>query len=487
MRIEDFLARHGLRLNPFSNAEEALGDGVLERLLEEKSFHYGHPQWPKFCGDPPGNQTSIVFGLKGSGKTAMHLALTRAIHEHNAKHADNRTLLVDYEEFNPYLDSWKAHVQRDIDARRTFWDRMLEKPKEQPSQGKHWKLAHHVDALLAETTRLFQRVLSEAGKVRRWDPHTKYDALFLAVAYLPERANDYTKAIQTLHHLMFSQAERVVANVGYLLASVLTLGGYPIYRWWHARNLARHIMRTVQVLERNAGDLGWALRRIPTRYLNVQALADKSVESHSDLPRYDALEKMLRIVQKAGYARVAVIIDKVDEPTMISGDFGKMADFIIPLWNNKILQMAGLNFKMLLPAQLHDRIRKADSELMNVARLDKANVIHPFTWSGEHLYEILTERAVVCLEGSHAAGFDLQRLFDPEINRDVLIAQLAKFGLPRHAGKFMHRCLTEACTHVLAQDLAEGATPVVPSRVFYKVASDFESELRNYSHDLQEY
>ena len=75
MRIEDFLTRHGLTIHPFANAEEAQGDRVLLDLLQSRQFHYGHPQWPKFLGDPPGNQTSVVFGFKGSGKTAMRLAL----------------------------------------------------------------------------------------------------------------------------------------------------------------------------------------------------------------------------------------------------------------------------------------------------------------------------------------------------------------------------------------------------------------------------
>lgn len=487
MRIEDFLSRHGLRVNPFANAEEALGDVVLERLLEERNFHYGHPQWPKFCGDPPGNQTSMVFGLKGSGKTAMRLALTRGISEHNGAHPEDRTLLVDYEEFNTYLDSWKAHVEREIETQRTFWDRLLDKPREHATQNKHWKLAHHVDAIIAESTRLFEGLFKDASKVRRWDAHTKYDALFLAAAYLPERSSDYLRAISSLHQVLFSPSERMVSNMAHLLGGILTLGIYPAYRWFSANSLAHHISRAVQVIERSPSDLRSALLRIPPTYLKVQGLADKSADINAENTRYEALDKLLRIAQRAGYPRLTVIIDKVDEPTMISGDYDKMADFIIPLWNNKILQMAGLSFKMLLPAQIHERIRKANSELSNVARLDKANVIYPFTWSGEHLYEILSERAAVCAEGGVTREFALEQLFDDEITRDMLIAELAKLALPRHAGKFMYRCLSDACTNLIASDLAEGKQPKIPARVYYKVVSDFDTELRNYAQDLQEY
>jgi hypothetical protein len=162
-----------------------------------------------------------------------------------------------------------------------------------------------------------------------------------------------------------------------------------------------------------------------------------------------------------------------------------MSDFIRPLWNNKLLQTSGIQFKMLLPAQLYKTIRKGDSNLLNAARLDKANLIHPLTWSGEQLYEILSERAAVCRQGRDGLDFNLKSLFDADISRDEIVAALAKTRIPRYGAKFMNRAIAEACQTILAQDLGD-KTPVIPRGVFYKVAAEIETEIRNDAQDLLE-
>ncbi len=180
-----------------------------------------------------------------------------------------------------------------------------------------------------------------------------------------------------------------------------------------------------------------------------------------------------------------MVIDKVDEPSVVHGDYDRMSDFIRPLWNNKLLQTSGIQFKMLLPAQLYKTIRKADSNLLNAARLDKANLIHPLTWSGEQLYEILSERAGVCRQGHDGMDFDLKSLFEDDISRDEVIAALGKTRIPRYGAKFMNRTIAEACQIILGRDLGD-KVPRVPRGVFYKVASEIETEIRNDAQDLLE-
>lgn len=486
MRIEDFLARHGLKANPFANAEEAQGDQVLLELLRSRQFHFGHPQWPKFLGDPPGNQTSVVFGFKGSGKTAMRLALDAAIEQYNKDTPDGRVLVVEYDEFNSYLSSWKAHIDRALARHRRFWDRMLGRPAPTASQAQHWRLSHHIDAILAETARLLPKIVaSSPTSPRRWPRQVKYDLLFLAAVYLPGRSNDYVQAIRDLDASLFNGASRFRDALLEVLASIFTLGGYAIYRFVHAQDLARKFAHRVQVIERDVPDRRRALRILPVSYLKNQPLTEDVLDPTDEARRYEMLDKVSRVVRQAGYTRIVVVIDKVDEPAMVHGDYERMSDFIKPLWNNKLLQTSGIQFKMLLPAQIYKTIRKAGSDLLNAARLDKANMIHPLTWSGEHLYEILSERAAVCRETHDGLDFDLRSLFDPEITREELLATIGKTRIPRYAAKFMNRALGEACQATLAQDVGDKA-PVIPRNVFHKVAAEIEAEMRNDAQDLME-
>jgi hypothetical protein len=486
MRIEDFLTRHGLTINPFANAEEAQGDQVLLDLLQSRQFHYGHPQWPKFLGDPPGNQTSVVFGFKGSGKTAMRLSLGAAIEDYNKQRSEGRVLVVNYDEFNAYLSSWKAHIDRALLRHRRFRDRVLGRPVPAASQAQHWRLAHHIDAILAEIARKLPEILAGSNtSVRRWPNRLKYDVLFLAAVYLPGRSNDYVQALRRLYATLFGAGGNLRNDLVYVLATTFTLGGYMAYRFGHAQGLAKRFANRVQILDRDVSDRRWAFQLLPLGYLKNQPLTEDVLDATDESSRYEMLEKAVNIVHQAGYARIVVVIDKVDEPSMVHGDYDRMSDFIRPLWNNKLMQTSGIQFKMLLPAQLYKTIRKGDSNLLNAARLDKANLIHPLTWSGEQLYEILSERAAVCRQDRDGLEFNLRSLFDADISRDEIVAALGKTRIPRYGAKFMNRTIAEACQTILAQDIGD-KIPVIPRGVFYKVAAEIETEIRNDAQDLLE-
>lgn len=486
MRIEDFLARHGLGCNPFANAEEAQGDRVLLELLKHRNFRFGHPQWPKFLGNPPGNQTSIVFGFKGSGKTAMRLALDAAIADHNRHSPDGRVLVVNYDEFNNYLASWKAHIDRALKRYQKFWDRLRGKPAPTASPAKHWRLAHHIDSILAEITRLLPKMFADCpNHPRLWPTAVKHDALYLAAVYLPGRSNEYVQALRNLRETLFSPTARFWMTTRHVLASVLTLGGYFAYRFGQAQGLAKTLGRRVQVLERDAADRRWGLRMLPPGYLRSQPLTEEVLDPTDEASRYEMLSKAIGVAEHAGYSRIVVVLDKVDEPAMVHGDYELMSDFIKPLWNNKLLQTSGVQFKMLLPAQLYKTIRKADSDLLNAARLDKANLIHPLTWTGEQLYEILAERAAVCRDSEDGLDFDLHTLFDPQISREELLDTLGKLRIPRYAAKFMNRAMAEACQAILTEEVGQDK-PRIPPAVFYKVSAEVQTEIRNDAQDLME-
>ncbi len=69
MKIQTFLEHHGIARNPFAD-EDAQTDPVFKDHCIASTFH---PTWGKVYGDPAEPATAIVFGEKGSGKTAMRL------------------------------------------------------------------------------------------------------------------------------------------------------------------------------------------------------------------------------------------------------------------------------------------------------------------------------------------------------------------------------------------------------------------------------
>ncbi len=152
MKVDNFLSHHGLTENPFA-AEEARLDAVFARLAES-GMH--HPDLDKIMGDAAQPATAVVFGEKGSGKTAIRLTLAKQIAEHNLAQDDNhrdkpartgdRVLVVAYDDFNPVLD--KLTRSRKTDAATVI---------------EHFRLADHQDAILGHAvTKLVDALLHDA-------------------------------------------------------------------------------------------------------------------------------------------------------------------------------------------------------------------------------------------------------------------------------------------------------------------------------------
>ena len=108
MEISQFLSHHDLTENPFA-AEEARFDPVFERLSSATTTHQ---DFPKILGDVARPSTAVVFGEKGSGKTAIRLQIAKHVAEHNAAHPEARTMLVAYDDLNPVLDRVAQRHQR---------------------------------------------------------------------------------------------------------------------------------------------------------------------------------------------------------------------------------------------------------------------------------------------------------------------------------------------------------------------------------------
>jgi len=143
MKLHDLLDHHGIVANPFAD-EDAQTDPVFQNRCLTSTFH---PNWDKVYGDPSSPATSIVFGEKGAGKTAMRVQIAAQIEAHNRKSEQNRLFVIDYDDFNPLLDR--------------FADRLSgRKRRHAPKVLAEWKLWDHMDAILSlGTTSLVDRML----------------------------------------------------------------------------------------------------------------------------------------------------------------------------------------------------------------------------------------------------------------------------------------------------------------------------------------
>ena len=179
MKLHDLLAHHGIVANPFAD-EDAQTDPVFQGRCRTSTFH---PQWDKVYGDPTSPATSIVFGEKGAGKTALRLQMAAQIEEHNAKNGNGRLFVIEYDDFNPFLDR--------------FADRLSGRKRRNPAKVlSEWKLWDHMDAILSlGVTSVVDRLLGASqpsgpaantlpvDAAKRLDRFQKRDLLLLAACY----------------------------------------------------------------------------------------------------------------------------------------------------------------------------------------------------------------------------------------------------------------------------------------------------------------
>src|SRR4029077_7177398 len=128
MKTEQFLRHHGIVGNPFSE-EDAQTDTVFKRRCLA-TIH--HPAWNKFFGSPADPSTALVFGEKGSGKTALRLQAGSELESYNQSNPGERVFVISYDDFNPYLDNCRAAM------RAPDMSQVLAK----------WRLSDHMDAIL---------------------------------------------------------------------------------------------------------------------------------------------------------------------------------------------------------------------------------------------------------------------------------------------------------------------------------------------------
>lgn len=470
MQVEQFWQYWKVREDPF-RAEEARHDPVLTRLL---AADVTHPDFQKVYGDPSAPSAAVVFGEKGSGKTALRLLLEKRLADHNEKHPDHRVWVVGYDDLNPVLDRFMHTLRPAL------------KRDDQPLD--HFRLADHQDAILSQIVtglidslitpspplpRDARKLARKMGRARRVDfgllaalydqPRTgnalsRWHALsrMLRLSWLPTLAA--SKWIGLLMLLIaaivwlvgWMQKEGMsglhLAMVGLSIAAAVMLLGH----WaWHSLRLwtiSRKLVKELRVIDRPAPLIRSALAEISAR-----EMASIPLPSAADQDtRYQLTDRLLGVMEAIGVKGVIVLIDRIDEPVIVNGDPRKMKSLIWPMFNNKFLQQNRVGLKLLLPGDLRHLLWREEVDFFQRARLDKQNMIERLVWSGPTLYDVCSKRLSICREPA-SEPITLTDLFDSDVTRQDLIDALEQMRQPRDCFKFLYQLIQEHCANVTAE------------------------------------
>lgn len=461
MNIEEFLKHHGIVQNPFSD-EDAQTDPVFKEHCINRARH---PSWAKIYGDPSEPATSIVFGEKGSGKTASRMQMAKALAEYNREHPNARLFVIKYDDFNPFLDR--------------FRDRMTPRNRRADRALAHWRLWDHMDAILSlGVTQLVDHLLSRHGDngnspiagheidTSRLDHLQKRDLLLLAACY----DRSFSEVLKTRWRrlrrrlrfstwgarwdialgILWSAAavglmvwlidreqfnEKLWTNLAAAAGAVL-VGWLPwlvrVCRWsWRTWGIVRH----VRVLDHGFNGLRQVLMSFRGSDITNQPLPRKDRTDD----RYELLIKFQGVLKTLGYSGIIVLVDRVDEPHAINGSSELMRALLWPMLDNKFLKHPGIGIKLLLPIELSYFIEREDRDFYQRARLDKQNMVPSLDWTGEALYDIATARLKACAAPGKSPT--LRDLVSDTISDQRLVDAFQSLRVPRNLSKFMYRLL----------------------------------------------
>jgi len=465
MKVQEFLIHHGVDRNPFAE-EDADSDHVFKSHCIHETHH---PDWDKIYGHPGEPSTSVIFGEKGSGKSALRLQMSMSMKRFNQEHPDQRVFVIEYNNMNPFLDRFTERAG-------------LKRRNEEKMLGQ-WRLEDHIDAILSiGVTDLADRVLQARRKKtnlaesERIDPKRlsrltksdRRDLLLLAALFdqsptLPPKAR-WNRLCRYIGYYTFLKQWDLYLG---LLVMVLSIAGMIYWKgmeslltpwpwlgavvgWlpylWRLLKCARKawlVERAMRVVNHQVDALRHIFLKLGHGGLQNQPLPSRGPGAVG----YQFIEKFQSVLKKLGFEGVVVLMDRVDEPHILGGSADRMRSIVWPILDNKFLSHPGLGVKLLLPIELTPFIEREDRTFYEKSRLDKHNLIRSLEWSGQALYDIACDRLNACrVATANGDRLSLRGLFSDDVSEFDLISALGELRVPRHLFKFLHRLIVEHCT-----------------------------------------
>lgn len=473
MNIDAFFKQHSIDSNPFC-AEEARQDRVFESVESDCR----HPEFAKILGDLERPSSSVVFGERGSGKTALRIQIEEEIGLFNASRETGRAVVVAYDEFNDVLSRLCAHTgmldPADAIASITLSDQL--------DAVLTLTVEPLIDATLSgktPTSGPFKGAVDVRKRLRAAPESVRRDVQVLQACYDraqggKHRADRIRRLLQlgpAAHPAWFkwlalislvlaggwlvAMALGVVTDSSVALAPVILLGlGAVVSAVWWLRlrmaigRLGKKLAKSIRVSSRDHA----AFRAVAAGISSEQLGESVWPAPGGEEARFSMIARVQTVIRTIGYSSLFVLVDRVDEPVAINGVPEHMRAFMWPFFRNKVLQMDGVGFKFLLPLELRDALYRETPEFFREARLDKQNLIERLAWSGPMLYDLCTARLRACASGRDDAN--LMDIFEENVTTQDVVDALGQMHQPRDAFKLLYGLIQEHCSNVTTEQNA---------------------------------
>ncbi|QDV09133.1 hypothetical protein Poly30_46900 [Planctomycetes bacterium Poly30] len=453
--------------------EDADKDTVLARVPMEAV----HSSFDRLYGSTDSPGPGIVFGEKGSGKSSLRLAMKRRLEND----ADARALYVEYIEFDSFL----------TEARKA--DRLPPNGQKTPRRVvERYLLADHIDAMLSLGVSKLADEIADGKHPSASSMSPKHKASLVALTGLYYRSDERSgdEIDRGLRRVLKQPSGRsFLTKLVIFLAAVagVAVGGAAIAdsfnvelpfevqesgQWrvlggillsaagllaWIpglvAQRRASKATKAVRVVPRDPDPLAALLLRIPSSVRRDLALPEGPAVG----TRLVLLQRFIAILHDVGYRSFWVLMDRIDEATVLSGRADLMRPFVESLLEHRLLQFEGMALKLFLPIELSRLYLGASPDALKSMRLDKASSIPELRWTGQELSQVAAQRLrAVRPDGTplEEPGARLMDFFAEEIDENQVRETLSELGTPRLAFGFLGALMAEHARE-LSDDLPQ--------------------------------
>lgn len=445
----------GLIDDPF-----ACEDADKDMLLSEIETSAVHSSFDRMFGNPAMPSPAIVFGEKGSGKSALRLIMRRRIQEYNEQNPDHKIFNVEYIEFNNFIEYFRRSIRASKDDRQAAH-----------AVVENWTIADHLDAMLSlGVTKFIDTLLESKSQARNLSKKQKVDLYLLTALYYHSEKQNTIDALNSLKkHIGYFQtgpnwraffaglltlvglglgASSFIPQLGLENFTKITMGGglviiaaawsWIAWREWSFQDMASAAASNIRLFPRNVTNIANIIKRLNRKERKEFVIPMNSDESS----RFQILKRFMGLLKDFGYKGMYFLVDRIDEPSLLSNNNTDMREFIEKMLDIKLLQYEDLGLKLFLPIEMDEIHRNASPERLKKMRLDKSNLIPELKWNGMELYEIANQR-LQASKSEEAVEAQLRDMFEENFDFDHLLETLSELGTPRHAFSFLSSVFSE--------------------------------------------